>query len=60
MITPDKDVLGKDVRAMTAQNVCQGRGRVVAFCDSPMVLIEPEEGLHRSFWWQLDLCEEVK
>jgi hypothetical protein len=44
---------------MTGQDTYQGHGKVVAFCDAPMVLIEPEEGLHRSFWWRLDLCKEM-
>jgi len=36
----------------------RGQGRVLAYCDAPQVLIQPEVG--EPFWWRADLCAEVR
>ena len=38
-------------------NQARGQGRVLAYCEAPQVLIQPEEG--EPFWWRVDLCAEV-
>ena len=49
--------LNQDVRAFLAsdRNATHARGRVVAYCDAPTVLIETEDGERVD--WRADLCE---
>jgi hypothetical protein len=38
-------------------NGTRGLGRVLAYCEAPQVLIQPEDG--EPFWWRADQCDEV-
>lgn len=51
--------LDQEVRAFYAlDKETHARGRVIAYCDAPTVVIQTEEG--ECISWRADLCEEVE
>lgn len=48
---------GQRVRAITGTQATYHTGKVVAYCEHPMVLIEDEKG--EKVWWRMDMCLPV-
>lgn len=53
-----RDLVGETVLASTSSGVRIGAGMVIAYCESPMVMIKDSVS-GRVFWWRLDQCELV-